>query len=78
MLYRISSALRDRTLDILADFVCIIIKDRLPLDLCPLVASASLSSLPKPAGSIYQLTVGLTLRCLADKVAMPLVNEEAS
>ena len=78
MLLRTAAPLRDRTLDILADFVYVMLKGQMPPDLCPLVASTSLVGIPKPAGGNRPIAVGLTLRRLAGKVALYLVSEETT
>ena len=70
MLLRTAAPPRDRILDILTDFVRVMLKGQMNPDLCPLVvASASLFGIPKPAGGISPIAVGLTLRRLAGKVA---------
>ena len=76
ILRRTAAPLRDRTLADLADMVAVMIHGTLPLDLSPLLASAGLVGIPKPAGGIRPIAVGLTLRRLAGKVALQLVNDD--
>ena len=72
MLLRIDARLQDRTLDILAHFVRVMVKGP---DLDLFVASMSLVGIPKPAGGIRPIRVGITYRCLVGKVALYLVSE---
>ena len=78
MFHRTATPLHNRTLDMIADFVGVMLHGRLPPDIGPLLASASLVGIPKPAGCIRPIAVGLTLHRLAGKVALYLVSEETS
>ena len=78
MFLRAAAPLRNWTLDIHADFVCVMLKGKVPHELCSLIASASLVGIPKPAGGIRPIAIGLTLRRLAGKVALYLVSEETT
>ena len=73
-----AAPLRDRTLAALADLVTVMIRGDLPPDLSPLLASASLVGIPKPAWGIRPIAVGLTLRRLAGKVALQVVSDDIS
>ena len=52
------------------------IRGPLPPDLGPLLASANLVGIQKPAGGNRPIAVGLTLRRLAGKVALQLVADD--
>ena len=75
---RTAAPLRSHTLDCIANLVAIMLQGRLPTDLSPFLASASLVGIPKPSGGIRPIAVGLTLRRLASKVALQLVREEVT
>ena len=51
----------------LASFVKYVLKGNLPLELGPLLASASFVGIPKLAGGICHIVVGLTLRRLVGR-----------
>ena len=75
MLRRTAAPLATQTADCIAALVAVMIQGRLPPALAPLLASASLVGIPKPAGGIRPIAVGLTLRRLAGKVALKLVSD---